>query len=199
MRARSLVFGTLGLLYLAGVGYIAYGKARDGLPWERAGAGEFRTRRGFVAGHQLRDDDIRSPDSLADRIPLPSPDSALHRHVMSQYRNGQSIPESTLVRVPALAPPTRQRATVVISLTAGELPLADVLEPGSWLRVCAVPAGQNTRWSCYRRLLAVDAVHRDPPPATSAWIAAVVPAEALNDITAYVASDKRILVIVADP
>ena len=199
MSARTVVFGLLAILYVVWVGVTAYGKVSGHLPWERPGAGEFRTRHGFVAGHQLRDDDIRSPDSLADRIPLPSPDSALHRHVVTEFKNGQSIPDSILVRIPGLTPPTRQRSTVVISLSSGELPLADVLEPGSWLRVCAVPAGQNTRWSCYRRLLAVDAVHRDPPPATTAWVAAIVPSEVLNEITAYVAADKRILVIVADP
>jgi hypothetical protein len=160
-------------------------------------AGKWRAARNLAAADQIKRDDLQRPDSPAERLDLIPIDSVIGKHITRAVSKGEAIGREDIASMPPLAAPTGESLTVIIALSASELPLTEQLHRGSGILFCrATKSEPPSAGTCLTPVLVVDGVHRDSGPSSLiGWVAARVAIADLPSLIPYLDNEQRAIVV----
>jgi hypothetical protein len=195
MTRRRLVLGLL----LVWIGLVAGGVWLHGRlhPDGGRGAREVRATRALPANHRIKDADLAVDASTRVRRSLPVVRELLGRYLVSPKRPGEAITRGEVTELPSLTGGAWP-ATVVYQLPEPDRALAELLDVGAQVRLCA-PAATRAARPCHRGLVKVLAVHPAGPGASDAWLLLAVPAADEATVHGYLTAKGRYLVVVGAP
>jgi hypothetical protein len=191
MTWRRLVLGLLWVGLLAG-GVWLHGRLH---PAGGPGAGVVRAARALPANHQIKDADLAVDVSPRVRRSLPAVHDLLGRYLITAKRPGEAIIRGEVTELPSLPNNGVGPATIVYQLPAPLGALAELLDVGAHVRLCA-PAATRAARPCYPDPVKVLAVHPARPGAADAWLLLGVPKADEAVVHGYLIAKDRYLMVV---
>jgi hypothetical protein len=167
MRRRSLVLGVLlAWAALAVVGFRLHAQLH---PDGGRRTGEIRAAADLSENHRIEDADLAVDTSDRVRRSLPAVRRLLGRYLVGAKRQGEVIDNGDVTELPTLPAAGAGPATVVYQLPEPQRVLAQLLDVGTRVRLCA-PAAKPAIPPCHPDPLTVLAVHPAGPGAADAWL-----------------------------
>jgi hypothetical protein len=186
----------LGLL-VVWIGLVAGGILLHGCLHSGGGPGaeEVRAARALPANHRIKDADLAVDPSTRVRRSLPAVRDLLGRYLITAKRPGEAITRGEVTELPSLPIGGAGPVTVVYQLPEPYRVLADLLDVGAQVRLCA-PAATMAAQPCLPNSMKVLAVHPADPGATNAWLLLSVPTADEATLHRYLTAEDRYLVVV---
>jgi hypothetical protein len=192
MTRRRLVLGLLliwAALVVGGLGL--HGRLH---PDGGRGTMEIRAATALPANHRIEDADLAVDASDRVRRSLPAVRRLLGRYLAAAKGQGEVIGRGDVTELPTLPAAGAGPATVLYQLPEPHRALADLLDVGARVRLCA-PAAAPGNPPCHPGPLEVLAVHPAGPGSTDAWLLLGLPAADEPAVHRYLTADGRYPVV----
>jgi hypothetical protein len=169
---------------------------------------KWKTARSLPLNHQMRKDDLKKPDDLDRDSLLPPLEEIIGRYLSSEKNPEALIEAKDISLMPVVNSLGKDYAALFYTLDSVELPLADLLDAGGKIRLCAAlgdtaAAGAKTPQTnaseCSKAELEIIAIHRKTSESGEDWLLLKVPAEEAKELGKIMAAKKRLLLITALP
>jgi hypothetical protein len=188
MTRRSLVVGML----LAWLALVAGGLWLHGRLHPDGGRGtrEVRAAAALAANHRIEDADLEVDASDRVKRSLPAVRRLLGRYLVGAKRQGEVIGRDDVTEFPTLPAGGARPATVLYQLPEPHRALAELLDVGARVRLCA-PGAKPATPPCHPDPLEVLAVHPAGPGAADAWLLLGLPSADEEAVHRYLTAKDR--------
>ena len=151
---------------------------------------EVRAARALRANHRITDADLAVNVSLRVKRDLPAVRDLLGRYLLAAKRQDEAIARRDVAEQPSLLTSGGGRAAIVYQMPERHRALAELLDVGAQVRLCAPPPAPSAP-PCHPDAAEVLAVHPAGPSGADAWLLLALPASAEAGVHPYLTAEGR--------
>jgi hypothetical protein len=197
MTRRGLVLGTIVVWAALVIGGCIWLNQRIHSDTSR-GHDDVRALRAMPANHRVENVDLEIDTSARDMEELPKVRDLLGRYLVHAKHQGETITPKDVTELPSLVFGSTQEAILIYQLEKPQSALAELLDAGDWIRVCA-PRSSTAPRPCHPDPLQVLAVHPAGQAGADAWLMLSVPTAEATTVHGYFTARGRYPIAVQAP